>query len=166
MFRRVTDFLTIWAQEKDATHRVFAALTDASLSRSVDASGRTLGRLAWHIAGTIPEMMERTGLHFDAPPHDAPPPASAEEIGKTYAHNASSFATALESSWNDETLDVEDDMYGERWQRGFTLFALVGHQIHHRGQMTVLMRQAGLKVPGTFGPAREEWAAMGITAPL
>jgi uncharacterized damage-inducible protein DinB len=46
-----------------------------------------------------------------------------------------------------------------------TLGALVGHQTHHRGQMTVLMRQAGLVVPGIFGPAREEWAKMGMPAP-
>ncbi len=29
-----------------------------------------------------------------------------------------------------------------------------------RGQMTVLMRQAVLAVPGIYGPAEEEWAAM------
>jgi uncharacterized damage-inducible protein DinB len=28
--------------------------------------------------------------------------------------------------------------------------------------MTVLMRQAGLVVPGVYGPAREEWAAMNM----
>ena len=31
-----------------------------------------------------------------------------------------------------------------------------------RGQMTVLMRQAVLAVPGIYGPAEEEWAAMGL----
>jgi uncharacterized damage-inducible protein DinB len=44
------------------------------------------------------------------------------------------------------------------------LQALISHEIHHRGQMTVLMRQAGLKVPGIYGPAREEWAAYGMPA--
>ena len=52
-------------------------------------------------------------------------------------------------------------MYGQRWTRGFTLHALLEHQIHHRGQMTVLMRQAGLRVPGIYGPAREDWASHG-----
>jgi hypothetical protein len=28
--------------------------------------------------------------------------------------------------------------------------------------MTVLMRQAGLVVPGVYGPAREEWAVYGM----
>jgi hypothetical protein len=26
----------------------------------------------------------------------------------------------------------------------------------------VLMRQAGLSVPGVYGPAREDWAALGL----
>ena len=50
----------------------------------------------------------------------------------------------------------------EGWKRGGVLASLVNHQIHHRGQMTVLMRQAGLAVPGIYGPAREEWAKMGL----
>jgi uncharacterized damage-inducible protein DinB len=56
-------------------------------------------------------------------------------------------------------------MYGEKWKRGVTLTVLVTHQAHHRGQMTVLMRQAGLRVTGVYGPAREEWAGMGMSAP-
>jgi uncharacterized damage-inducible protein DinB len=68
-------------------------------------------------------------------------------------------------AWDDTSLDVEDDMYGEKWKRGFTLGSLVLHQTHHRAQMTVLMRQAGLKVPGVYGPSREEWTTYGLPAP-
>jgi uncharacterized damage-inducible protein DinB len=28
--------------------------------------------------------------------------------------------------------------------------------------MTVLMRQAGLRVPGIYGPAKEDWASMNM----
>lgn len=31
--------------------------------------------------------------------------------------------------------------------------------------MTVLMRQAGLPVPGIYGPAKEEWTTFGLEAP-
>jgi uncharacterized damage-inducible protein DinB len=55
-------------------------------------------------------------------------------------------------------------MYGDKWKRGQTLHALILHQAHHRGQMTVLMRQAGLPVPGIYGPSREEWEAFGMPA--
>ena len=40
------------------------------------------------------------------------------------------------------------------------LNVLIRHQIHHRGQMTILMRQAGVVVPSVYGPSREETAAM------
>jgi uncharacterized damage-inducible protein DinB len=30
------------------------------------------------------------------------------------------------------------------------------HQTHHRAQMMVLMKQAGLKVPGVYGPSEDD----------
>ena len=72
---------------------------------------------------------------------------------------ARSLLQQVKSRWNDAALLTEDEMYGDKWPRGYTLMALVLHQTHHRAQMTVLMRQAGLKVPGVYGPAFEEWGA-------
>jgi uncharacterized damage-inducible protein DinB len=161
MFRRVADFQKAWEQEKDSTLRILGALTDASLRQAVTKDDRTLGRLAWHVATTPGEMMERTGLRVAGPSHDTPPPATAAVIVSAYEAASKAVADGV-SAWTDATLEVEDDMYGERWPRGVTLQALVAHQAHHRGQMTVLMRQAGLKVPGVYGPAREEWVAYGM----
>ena len=45
------------------------------------------------------------------------------------------------------------------------LHVLVVHQAHHRGQMTVLMRQAGLLVPSIYGPVKEGWSAYGVEPP-
>ncbi len=56
-------------------------------------------------------------------------------------------------------------MYGEKWTRGVTLQVLVNHQIHHRAQMTVVMRLLGLGVPGVYGPAKEEWSSYGMQPP-
>lgn len=39
--------------------------------------------------------------------------------------------------------------------RGKLLRILINHQTHHLGQMTVLLRQAGLKVPPVMGPTKE-----------
>jgi uncharacterized damage-inducible protein DinB len=36
---------------------------------------------------------------------------------------------------------------------------MIDHQTHHRGQMTVLLRQAGLTVPGVMGPTKEQMKA-------
>lgn len=162
MYRKIQDFQGLWAYETEATLKVFDALTDPSLSQQVEPTGRTLGRLAWHLVQTLSEMLGRTGLSVVGPGESDPVPTSAEEIAARFREAAESLARQIEERWSDSDLEVEDDMYGEMWKRGQTLAALVSHQTHHRGQMTVLMRQAGLKVPGVYGPSREEWAEFGM----
>jgi uncharacterized damage-inducible protein DinB len=164
MFRRVQDFLDTWAHERDSTLKILGALTDGSLAQAVTTDHRTLGRLAWHLATTPAEMMERTGLTVGGPAHEASPPKAAAAIAAIYENASRAVADGV-ARWTDSTLEVEDEMYGEKWARGMTLMALVVHQAHHRGQMTVLMRQAGLEVPGVYGPSRDEWAKMGMQPP-
>ena len=164
MFRRVADFQKAWEQESGSTLKVLGALRDASLGQAVTKDDRTLGRLAWHLATTPSEMMERTGLKVGGPSHDSPPPASAGAIVAAYEAASKAVADGV-AGWTDATLEVEDEMYGQRWPRGSTLTALIVHQAHHRGQMTVLMRQAGLPVPGVYGPSREEWTTYGMQPP-
>jgi uncharacterized damage-inducible protein DinB len=154
-----------WQYEMDGTLKVFRKLTDESLGQRVTPHGRSIGRLAWHLAQSLPEMMSRTGLAVTGPGEDAPAPGSAAAIADAYEASASSLLEQIRAHWGDDTLLEERDMYGEKWPNGMTLTALVKHQAHHRGQITVLMRQAGLPVPGLYGPAREEWAQWGMPAP-
>ena len=46
------------------------------------------------------------------------------------------------------------------WPMWAMFNALIVHEVHHRGQMSVLMRQAGLVVPSIYGPNAEETAKM------
>lgn len=165
MIRTIVDFETLWSGELEATQKILKHLTDRSLVQRIDPDGRTLGRLAWHIVITIPEMMARTGLDISGPQPESPMPATAREMFRAYNEAAISLLDQVKARWNDAALDQEDEMYGEKWKRGATLMALVLHQTHHRAQMTVLMRQAGLDLPGIYGPARQEWAAFGQTPP-
>ncbi len=164
MFRKIEDFTKAWEYETEATVNMFNALTDASLDQKVAPDGRTLGYLAWHLAHTPREMFGLTGLEVDGPEPNESAPATVAEISEAFGKAASSVAEVIPANWNDETLLETDAMYGETWARGITLFYLIAHHAHHRGQMTVLMRQAGLPVPGVYGPAKEEWAAMGAPA--
>ncbi len=165
MIRSILDFEYLWSRELEATQKILKHLTDRSLSQRVDPNGRTLGRIAWHLVLTIPEMMARTGLAVSGPDPEGPLPAHAKEIFHSYSSAAISLLELVKLQWTDATLAQEDDMYGEKWKRGDTLTALVLHQTHHRAQMTVLMRQAGLEIPGIYGPARQEWAAFGMPPP-
>ena len=165
MIHSIKDFAFSWGQEIEATQKVLKHLTDKSLSHEFSPAVRNPGRLAWHITLTIPEMMERTGLKISGPKPDDPIPPSAKSIFNLYNEAAISLLDQIQSHWTDETLEVEDEMYGENWKRGATLTALINHQIHHRGELIVLMRLAGLAVPGIYGPTREEWAQFGMEPP-
>ncbi len=165
MFTTIDHFKAAWAKESGNTRKFMEALTDASLHQAVADDHRTLGRMAWHIAQSIPEMGNRTGLNVKGPAEDAPVPDTAVKIKEAYDEAASSLLEEVASKWNDDTLQKTDEMYGETWKRGLTLRILIDHEIHHRGQMTVLMRQAALKVPGIYGPAKEEWDQFGMKEP-
>jgi uncharacterized damage-inducible protein DinB len=141
------------------------ALTDESLTQKVAQDHRTLGRIAWHIVQTIPEMAGRTGLKISGPGDKDPVPTTADAIKRAYDTVAKSLHEQVAATWKDETLQLQDDMYGQMWPRGLSLRAVINHEVHHRGQMTVLMRQAGLKVPGVYGPSLDEWGQYGMKPP-
>jgi uncharacterized damage-inducible protein DinB len=165
MYRTIEDFLNDWKYESEATIKMIKTLSDESLAQKCAPDSRSLGFLAWHITLTLREMGGKAGLNVEGPEEDAPLPSSAMAIASAYETAAQSVATEVKKGWNDSMLGEKIDMYGEQWTRSATLASLVKHQIHHRAQMTMLMRQAGLKVPGVYGPSREEWAKFGMQAP-
>ena len=164
MYYKISDFIADWKYESESTIKVFSNLTDESLTKKVHEKVRTAGRLAWHITTSIGEMAHRTGLTFETVEENSTIPSKVSEIIKSYKQASDNMIAEIKTKWKDETLMLEDDMYGEMWAKGKTLGVLVTHQIHHRAQLTVAMRLAGLKVPGVYGPSNEEWAAMGMQA--
>jgi uncharacterized damage-inducible protein DinB len=157
MYRKISDFLKDWESEKESTRKIFGSLTDESLECRSYPDGRTIGRVAWHITSSVSEMGRMAGMEIINIDEKSGYPLCAG-INSLYEKAASDLTSEV-GKWNDEMLDEEITLYGENWTRGFTLQVLVKHQIHHRGQLTVMMRQAGLIVPGVYGPAKEEWAA-------
>ena len=164
MYCKITDFQKAWAYEAEQTARLLDNLTDQSLSQKITEEGRSLGFLAWHLTLTLGEMPKKVGLNVDCPAEDTKTPESAREISEIYKRAAQSLSEEIAKNWTDETLEIEDEMYGMTWTRGTTLSTLINHQAHHRGQVTVLMRQAGVPIIGVYGPAKEEWEAMGMPA--
>lgn len=162
MFRTITDFTSSWTEESRNTARLLRTLTDSSLATRMDDEGRTLGRIAWHLVETLGEMPPAAGLNLDFHHDTSSVPVHASDIADAYERGARLVLDSVAAQWSDASLLETTNMYGQDWARGFTLQCLVVHQAHHRGQLTVLMRQAGLQVPGMVGPSREEWASMGM----
>jgi uncharacterized damage-inducible protein DinB len=164
MYRKIEDFLTDWAYESESTIKVFKNITDAVLNKKDNENVRTIARLSWHITITLSEMLAKAGLKIDGPDEHSEPPENITEIISNYELSAQSVKKQVSANWTDKTLTEEVNMYGENWKKGVVLGVLIKHQAHHRGQLTILMRQAGLKVPGVYGPSKEEWTELNMPA--
>jgi len=164
VYTTIEQFVEDFRETAAGTLKVLHALTDESLAQEVVPGGRTLGRIAWHIVGTLSEMPAHAGIPVDPSVSEAPVPKTAVEIVGAYQQAVRTFEDAVVHAWAGVDLAGEIGMYGETWARARVLAVLMVHEVHHRGQMTVLMRQAGLRVPGVVGPAEEDWAAMGMPA--
>lgn len=156
MYNTLTEFTEEWSREAAVTDRVLAALTDESLEQSVTMLDRTMGEIAWHITTSMHDILSHVELEFSGKRKTDPPPSSAMEIAESYRQSSKAIIEAMESQWTDATLHQVHDIYGMAWPNTETLNMLIKHQIHHRGQLTVLMRQAGLPIPDIYGPSRKE----------
>ncbi|WP_028610146.1 DinB family protein [Paenibacillus harenae] len=163
MFEKLEQFATEWVQEAELTQRAMDALTDASLDQEIAAERRTLGQIAWHLVKSL-HYMTSCGLDFDGPSEDQAP-SSASVIAEGYRKISESVLNAVMTQWSDASLHETTEIMGEHWANGASLHFTIMHQAHHRGQMTVLMRQAGLTLPEIYGPTYDTWVRKGM-APL
>lgn len=161
----ISDFLDWFKEESNGTSKVLGGITDKALAQEVASGHRNLGRVAWHIVTTYPDMAGKMGIKTEAPSETEPIPKSASDIKAAYDKAAAELLEFVEANWSDGMLNDELEMYGVKFSRGKWLRSFVIHEAHHRGQMTVLMRQAGLEVPGVYGPSRDEWKAYGMETP-
>ena len=160
MFSSISHFKEIWKTESDATLQCLNMLTDESLQTNSFGDYRNIKRITNHIIACADGIPLEAGI----------PVNFKKQEYHTVAQMITAYTTATNNvlvavdQWNEQTLQEETPMYGETWKKGFALWVTVMHQIHHRGQLTVLMRLAGLKVPGIYGPNAEEWKAYNLPA--
>ena len=169
MVRRMDDFRKAWTEEAKHTVTVLEAIPDQALGAAITPGHRDLRRLAWHIVESTIEVPTHMGLAIPGAERVKggfidPPPATMAAILEAYSAASDGLLKGIES-WSDADLERDDEVYGETWKRGDALQLMLVHQTHHRGQMTVLMRQAGLLVPPIYGPVKEGWSAYGVEPP-
>jgi uncharacterized damage-inducible protein DinB len=143
------------------TQKLFDTLTDASLEQKITDDHRSLGQIAWHLVESI-QLLSMVGLTLPTAKADESQLKSAKYIANQYKKMTESLLNAVTTQWNDQSLQESKELFGQVWKNGETLrFTVINHTIHHCGQMTVLMRQAGLSIPGLFGPTKEDQIAQG-----
>jgi uncharacterized damage-inducible protein DinB len=155
MYRKIEDFLQEWNLAVDGTVRVLEAMKDDKLHQSIAEGHNSLGWLGWHLATALAFFGGQIGLKVEAAggPNDVP--ERATDIVAAYKKSAENVKEEVEKL-TDEQLVETVESFGRQVSRGALLRSMIDHQTHHRGQMTVLLRQAGLKVPGVMGPTKED----------
>ncbi|TDL99004.1 hypothetical protein ERX27_00750 [Macrococcus brunensis] len=157
MYTSKDSFIQEYEREGQLTLNCLKELTDESLQQAVTENDRTLGEIAWHITQSAGGFASLTGETFEGArftPDSAPD--SAEEIADIYEKTYKSVLDSYQQTLTDANLLDEADMFGTKMPKGALLQAANLHQVHHRGQMTVLMRQADLHVPSIYGPSRDD----------
>ncbi len=154
MYRQADDFLQEWTMAAEGTLKVFQAVTDDKLDQSIVEGHSTLGWLGWHLVGAAGYFSYLAGLKVPMIRQEDPVPTTAVEIVQAYEKVVNGIKEEAAKLSNEDLLEVVNGFTGPI-PKGALLRALIDHQTHHRGQMTVLLRQAGLPVPGVMGPTKE-----------
>lgn len=156
MYRTVNDFLMDWEKSADGTFKVLESLRDDKLNQAIVEGHSTLGWLGWHLTTSVSFFAKLVGLSVHIPGNPKNVPEKAQKIVEAYKLAAEELKEQCRVKLTDKKLLEEVEGFGAPTPRGAILRTLIDHQTHHRGQMTVLLRQAGLPVPGVMGPTKEE----------
>ncbi|WP_019154771.1 DinB family protein [Robertmurraya massiliosenegalensis] len=155
MYRTVNDFIVDWNHSAGGTLRVLESLSDDKLGQAIVEGHSTLGWLGWHLATCPVFFLSLVGEKIESPGDPKVVPTKATEIVNAYKKSAEAVKQAIETNLTDEKMLETVESFAGPTPRGALLRGLIDHQTHHRGQMTVLLRQAGLPVPGVMGPTKE-----------
>ena len=150
--------------EMSVTRRMLERVPDASFAWKPHEKSFSLGGLATHLA-----QLPRWGSHIlandfydlaSSGPRTPTLPAVVDvlatfdtHIGDVRRHLTSLPATGLEATWSLKR--GNETMMSMPRLTAFRRF-VVGHAIHHRGQLSVYLRLLDVAVPGAYGPSADE----------
>ena len=164
----IEELLQELEQEAQATRRVLERVPDDRLDWRPHDRSLTLGQLAMHVAtlpGALAELSTRAT--FDVGTEIPRPGArSAAELLATLDRSVAE-ARAVLGGMNDGALDTPWRMVSGAREVGavprgaFLRSVLFNHWYHHRGQLTVYLRQTGAPVPAIYGDSADERALPG-----
>lgn len=162
--RELESFLTIWTAEAKKTADLMRSLPPTQYDYRPDKDWRSIGEMAWHLAegdGYMSAAAVEGKFGFDSKPPGLERPKTIAELAPAY-ERVHADAIARVRTLKPEDLDgTMMDFTGQPIRIGDMLWSyLLHHNIHHRGQLSLMCRLAGGVPPGMYGPNREETQVM------
>ncbi|HET7553354.1 MAG TPA: DinB family protein [Gemmatimonadaceae bacterium] len=158
------DILQELAQEAATTRRVLERVPEDKLDWRPHEKSFSLGQLAMHVA-TIPGMLAQAAAleEFSVDPNGIPRPSAAsnaellsaldESLAAAHEIVGAMDAESLAAPWK---LVDGGDVLLTIPRASFLRSIMLNHWYHHRGQLTVYLRQTGVPVPAVYGPSADE----------
>ena len=158
--------LPLYDTEVTNTRRILEVVPDDKFSWKPHEKSMSLGRLASHVAelpsflATIIQTEEMELTTSDMKPFS---PANRAEMLAGFEQRSTEARQALANS--------SDEHLAKSWKltwkgqevfggvRNLLLQTTICHQVHHRAQLTVYLRQNNVVFPGVYGPSADEMGA-------
>jgi uncharacterized damage-inducible protein DinB len=149
-------------QETQTTRRVLERVPGDRLAWKPHDKSMSLGQLALHIAtvpGAIAEISRISP--FPMPEFVQPSASSAAELVPALEQSVTKAKTILREMNDADLSKMWRVVDGEREVMAIPIGALfrtimLNHWYHHRGQLSVYLRQVGVPVPSIYGPSADE----------
>jgi uncharacterized damage-inducible protein DinB len=151
-------------REAQTTRRVLERVPDDKLGWRPHPKSRTLGELALHIATSpagVAELAARSPAQAPRFAAGDPSPANASELMSTLDRSLERTKAIL-SGMDDATATqtwrlMNDDREILALPRiAFLRSIMLNHWYHHRGQLTVYLRELDVPIPSIYGPSADE----------
>ena len=150
-------------QEAQSTRRVLERVPNDKLGWRPHPKSRTLGELAMHVAVTPGGVAEFASQKSpaQAPNFTDPLPRSASDLVPALDESVATAKKVLRSMSDADLTSTWRMMQGDREllalpRIAFLRSIMLNHWYHHRGQLTVYLRQLGVPLPSVYGPTADE----------
>jgi uncharacterized damage-inducible protein DinB len=149
-------------QETQTTRRVLERVPEDKLAWKPHQKSMSLGQLALHIAtvpGAVAEMASQSP--FQMPQFQQPTATSAAELVPALEQSVAKAREILRSMDDADLQRTWRLVHGDQELMampvgGILRTIMLNHWYHHRGQLSVYLRQVGVPVPSIYGPSADE----------
>jgi uncharacterized damage-inducible protein DinB len=148
--------------EAQTTRRVLERVPDDKLTWRPHARARTLGELALHIAqvpGNVAQIAAQSQIQ--APQFSDPSPRRASELVPALDQSIAKAKSLLGGMDDAAMMSTWRMMHGDQEllalpRVAFLRSILLNHWYHHRGQLTVYLKELDVPIPSVYGPSADE----------
>lgn len=146
------------------TRRTLERIPEDKLELKPDEKSMSLGRLAGHVAEMVnwgSMVMQTESLNLDGGDHQALTATSRQQLLAAFDKSVAEARAAIEKGADADMIKNWSLIFGGKPVLSMPRIAVLrsmvlNHIIHHRGQLTVYYRIAGVPVPALYGPSADE----------